>query len=115
MSDRGAALRALVIGIAIYFGLWLVAALLTPVPAASTAARVIAFAATWAAATVGLGATILTRAGTRTTRDATIVREVPRATPSPGAELPAPPPSQWETPTPVSGVVAARRPTTVKR
>jgi hypothetical protein len=116
LSERGAALQALVVGVVFYMGLWLIAALLTSAPAAATVARVIAFAVTWAAATVGLGATILTRAGTRAphadTRAPIVARE-PVASPL-APEL-APPASHWETPTPVSGVVAARRPTSVKQ
>jgi hypothetical protein len=116
LSERGAALQALVVGVVFYMGLWLVAALLTSAPAAAAVARVIAFALTWAAATVGLGATILTRAGTRPAHGnarAPIVAQEPPA--SPFAPELAPPPAHWETPTPVSGVVAARRPTSVKR
>lgn len=115
LSERGAALRALVTGIAFYFGLWFVAALLTPWPTAASIVRVIAFAATWAAATVGLGATILTRAGTRSSHRPAFepVVRTPIAPDSPAVPASAPQ-SQWETPTPVSGVVAARRPTSVK-
>ena len=115
LSERGAALQALVVGVVFYMGLWLIAALLTPAPTAATVARVIAFAVTWAAATVGLGATILTRAGTCSAHSearAPVVAREPIASPL-APEL-APPPSHWETPTPVSGVVAARRPTSVK-
>lgn len=116
-SPRGAAVAALVFGTAFYLGLWLVAAVLTPFPAASTAARVIAFAITWAAATVGLGATVISRAGSRSE-----VRSAPpdasprgaRAAAPAAAEPLRPAVSQWETPTPVSGVVAARRPATGK-
>jgi hypothetical protein len=102
------------VGIACYFGLWLIAALLAPWPTAATVARVIAFAATWAAATVGLGATLLTRAGTSTAKRPVFAPvRTPPLVESAGA-VAAPAQSQWETPTPVSGVVAARRPTSVK-
>lgn len=109
LSDRGASLRALFVGVALFLGLWLVAAIATPWPAAESIARVIAFAATWAAATVGLGATILSRAGARPSRrlsaSAPVIPE-----PAPALSTVSATPD-WVTPTPVSGVVAARRPT----
>lgn len=95
---RGAALRALVIGVALYMGLWVLAAAFAWVPMVETVLRGIAVAVTWVAATAGLGAAILSRGGTR--------RPAERlAAPSPPNDLP------WQTPTPVTGVVAARRPT----
>lgn len=130
-SARGAALRSLVIGIALFVGLWLIAALTTSWPVASSAVRVIAFALTWATATVGLGATILTRGGTRGAdgslfpkdeatlvsgrtpayRDRTPLPGTVSAAAAPSAPAPdAAPPPDWVTPTPVHGVVAARRP-----
>jgi hypothetical protein len=60
----------------------------------ATVFRAAALAATWAAMTLGLGAAILSRAGTHR-RVAGAARAV---------ELAA-----WQTPTPVAGVVAARR------
>ena len=45
LTDRGAALRALVVGVAFFMGLWLVAAVVTPWAAVAAVARVIAFAA----------------------------------------------------------------------
>jgi hypothetical protein len=98
-TARGATLRALLGGLALYLGLWLLAAAFTWSPIVGAVLRGVALAASWAAATVGLGAVILSRAGTR------------RA-----AERPAPvtPPADelvWQTPTPIGGVVAARRPT----
>ena len=59
-----------------------------------------AIAASWAALTLGLGAAILSRAGTH--------RRV--ASGSRPIELAA-----WQTPTPVAGVVAARRPAVVAK
>ncbi len=93
-SERTRATGALFMGIAVFFGLWLVAALLAWAPLAATVVRAAALAASWAAITLGLGATILSRAGTHR-RLAGGVRPV---------ELAA-----WQTPTPVSGVAAARR------
>jgi hypothetical protein len=65
--------------------------------------RFVALVVTWVAATVGFGAAIASRAGTRT--------EAP--TPAAAAQPVRAPedPLPWATPTPVGGVVAARRPT----
>jgi hypothetical protein len=93
-ADRARALGALAAGITIFFSLWMVAALFTWSPMVATVVRAAALAATWAAMTLGLGAAILSRAGTHR-RIAGAARAV---------ELAA-----WQTPTPVAGVVAARR------
>jgi hypothetical protein len=93
-SARSRALGALFAGVAIFFVLWVVASLLAWAPLAATVIRAAALAATWAAMTLGLGAAILSRAGTHR-RVAGSARPV---------ELAA-----WQTPTPVAGVVAARR------
>lgn len=99
LTERGAALRALVVGLAIFAALWLAAAALTPVPIAATVLRGVAFAVTWVAMSAGFGAALLSRAGTR--------RDVGRAAPSPGPEEEE---ISWQTPTPMGGVTAARRP-----
>lgn len=116
-GTRGASLRALVYGLAMFFVVWMIAAVLTPLDAPAAVVRVIAIAITWAAATVGLGATIISRAGTRPLSEAADP-ELERANAAArraleeAAMAPAsPPPPEWQTPTPVSGVVAARRPT----
>jgi hypothetical protein len=114
-DERAAALRALMLGIAFFLGLWLIAAVLTPIPTAATVARVIAFAITWAAATVGLGATIITRAGSRPAVRDSAPMAVSHAEPAVATSHAAMPVATWETPTPVSGVVAARRPTSTRR
>lgn len=93
-SARGRALGALFVGVAIFFALWLATSLLTWAPLAATIFRAAAVAATWASMTLGLGAAILSRAGTH--------RRVSGSTRP--IELAA-----WQTPTPVAGVVAARR------
>jgi hypothetical protein len=95
---RGAALRALVIGVTLYMGLWVVASAFAWAPMIETVLRVIAVAITWVATTAGLGAAVLSRGGTR------------RAV-TPAAPLAAVNDIPWQTPTPVTGVVAARRPT----
>ena len=93
-SARGRALGALFIGVAMFFALWMTGSLLAWAPLAATVIRAAALAATWAAVTLGLGAALLSRAGTHR-RVAGTARAV---------ELAA-----WQTPTPVAGVVAARR------
>jgi hypothetical protein len=94
---RGAALRALVIGVTLYMGLWVLASAFAWAPMAETVLRGIAVAITWVATTAGLGAAVLSRGGTR----------------RPGGASPAPVAAindvPWQTPTPVTGVVAARR------
>jgi hypothetical protein len=93
-TPRARALFGLALGVALFFAPWMAAALLTWAPFAATVFRAAALAATWVAVTLGLGATILSRAGTH--------RKV--ATGTPPVELAA-----WQTPTPLTGVVAARR------
>lgn len=95
LSARGSSLRGVILGLAIYMGLWILAAALHEVPVAGTSLRLLALAASFVAATAGFGAAILSRGGTR--RDAAVV-------------APAPASAGWQTPTPVAGVVAARRP-----
>jgi hypothetical protein len=68
------------------------------------ALRVIGALATWTAVSVGLGAVIMTRAGTRVSASAAA-----QIKPAPTAE------HEWQTPTPVTGVTAARRPTPAPR
>jgi hypothetical protein len=94
-TERSRALAALAVGIATFFVLWLIAAALAWAPLAATVVRAAALAATWAAMTLGLGAAILSRAGTH--------RKVAAGTRP--VEL-----ASWQTPTPLTGVVAARRP-----
>lgn len=94
-EERGRALRGLVIGIALFMGAWVVAAIFQWSPLVSGILRMIALAVTWVAATAGLGAAILSRGGTN--RDA--------ASKSTTDESPA-----WQTPTPITGVRAAQRP-----
>lgn len=91
---RSRALAALAVGLAIFFALWLAGAALTWSPLGATIARAVALAVTWTATTLGLGAAILSRAGTHR-RVAAGTRPV---------ELAA-----WQTPTPLTGVIGARR------
>ena len=101
ISERGAALRALVFGICAYLALWIAAAAFTWHPVVGTVLRITAFVITWVATTAGLGAALLSRAGSRRS---TATLAVPA---SAAQDL------SWMTPTPVTGVVAARRPTPV--
>ena len=98
LSVRGGELRSLVVGVVVFMGLWVLAAAFTWAPVVAAVLRALALGVTWVAATAGLGAAVLSRAGTR--------RELDEVTP----EL-AKPDLAWQTPTPVTGVVAARRPT----
>jgi hypothetical protein len=93
-ATRLAALGALAAGLAVFFALWMIAALLSWAPLAATVVRAAALAVTWAAGTLGLGAAILSRAGTHR-RVAAGTRPVELA--------------DWQTPTPLTGVAAARR------
>ncbi|HEY0970848.1 MAG TPA: hypothetical protein VGE02_07760 [Gemmatimonadales bacterium] len=98
-SRRGAGLRALLVGTLVFVTLWVLAALLTPMPLAGPVMRAVAFALTWVAVTAGFGAAILSRAGTRRARP-----PAQAAGPAPVEDL------SWQTPTPIGGVTAARRP-----
>lgn len=94
-SPRGVHLRALFTGLIVYLALWLLAAAFAWNPVIGSVARAAAFAITWVAATVGLGAAITSRAGT--------VRPGNASGKSPVDEY------AWQTPTPVTGVAAATR------
>lgn len=97
-AQRGLHIRAMVAGLVLYALLWVLAAAFKSSPIAGAVLRGIALVATWVAVTIGLGAALLSRAGTDRRRTA------PRA--EPGDLL------SWQTPTPVAGVAAARRPMT---
>jgi hypothetical protein len=95
-AGRGRALRGLVLGVSLIMGAWVVAAAFQWWPIVSSLLRMLAFAVTFVAATAGLGAAVLSRGGTR--------RDIA------AAEADTPEVEVWQTPTPVTGVVAARRP-----
>ena len=99
-SPRGVHLRALFLGLVVFLGIWIIAAVFTWSPVLGAILRAVAIAITWVAATVGLGATITSRAGT--------VRPGVGSTAQAAAND-----FDWQTPTPVSGVAAATRRTTV--
>ena len=117
-TERGAALRGLVVGLIALSLVWFGAAVAGPVPVAGALARLVAVAFSWAVATVGLGAVVKSRIGMSRlsvqfgrmgsntfggftgkwgAASSTGVNEVQT-------------PVSWQTPTPVQGVVAARRP-----
>lgn len=106
---RGSAISPASVGLALFCGLgiyviaWLLAAALTEIAIVGMLVRAIVGLVTWVALTVGFGATILTRGGSRD-----IVPDVSEPVVLPEDEL-------WQTPTPVSGVTAARRPTPAPR
>ncbi len=99
LSARGSALRGVVIGTALLLGMWIASAALSAVPVLGLVLRAVAVTVTFVAVTAGLGATILSRAGTRGV-EATAAKPVD--------------PAVWQTPTPVTGVAAARRPTSTR-
>jgi hypothetical protein len=100
LSARATSLRALMIGVLSLMFLWMVAAAMIWSPLAAAILRLIAAAVTWVAITAGFGAVILSRVSARRVD----VRPEPVV---PLDDL------SWQTPTPVSGVAAARRPTPV--
>ncbi len=94
-DDRSAMIRALIAGVLVLMAPWVLAAAMQGAGSAAVLVRAVAIGITWAAATVGLGAAMLSRAGT-----ASVLKKqaVPLST------------SGWQTPTPVAGIAAARRP-----
>lgn len=94
-SPRGVHLRALFMGLFVYLALWLAAAIFTSTPIVGSVLRALAIAVTWVAVTLGLGAAIISRAGT--------VRPGNANGSATADEL------SWQTPTPVTGVAAATR------
>src|SRR3954468_5250253 len=95
LTPRGVNLRAMFIGLIGYFGLWAMAAAFTWHTLVGGTLRVLALIITWVAATAGLGATLLSRAGTQRLGGAKA-----RISSDDYA---------WQTPTPVTGVPASTR------
>jgi hypothetical protein len=93
----------LIAGLSLFLVLWLLGGTSALTGIAGSVLRLLAVLSTWIAVTVGLGAVIITRGGTRA------AASPPRVSP-PAVEEYA-----WQTPTPVSGVAAARRPTPAPR
>jgi len=97
-TPRAMSLRALMIGTTLFAIMWLVAASFTWHPLIGALLRGVAAIVTWVAMTVGLGGAIASRAGTQ--------RPGARSAPHVAARDDL----AWQTPTPVTGVAAARRP-----
>ena len=94
-NARAVALRGLTVGLMALSIVWFGAALLSNFAVVGLLVRLVAVAFTWAAATVGLGAVVKSRGGVLKLRfETTTETSIP----------------SWQTPTPVQGVVAARRP-----
>jgi hypothetical protein len=108
VTERGADLQALLTGLVTLALPWVIAAMVRPFSQLlGGIAFAIAIGITWLLITAGLGAAIRTRAGTHAWNDPWgFKRAMPGATPLPAQDN-AP---QWMTPTPITGVVAARRP-----
>jgi hypothetical protein len=104
-GDTGllATLQPMLVGLAIFLVIWVAGAGFPWAGGFGAALRMIAVILTWTALTTGLGAVIMTRAGSR---PAPVPAQLP---PAPTAE------HEWQTPTPVTGVTAARRPTPAPR
>jgi hypothetical protein len=101
-TPRGVHVRALMIGLVVYGAIWMLAAAFTWSPVFGAILRAVAIAITWVAATVGLGAAIISRAGTQ--------RAGKPGSKTSTDEL------AWQTPTPVTGVAASsRRPVSTAR
>lgn len=94
-ASRGETLRAVVLGVVLLMLPWVLAAALQGTGFGALLGRLVALAVTWVAASAGLGAALLSRAGAGQRRP---------------AERPQAPLQGWQTPTPVAGVAAARRP-----
>lgn len=102
-ARRASALKALIVGLVVMMIPWIAASLLGWAPMAGLIARVVAIAVTWVAASAGLGAALLSRGGVHRMAAPAAQRAMAAAS--------------WATPTPVAGVVAARRqsPTSVPK
>lgn len=90
------AVRSLVAGTVLLVIPWVAAALLVNSPWGEMLARIAAVAITWVAGTAGLGAALMARGGVRRVHVRMASAEVS--------------PAGWQTPTPIGGIVAARRP-----
>jgi hypothetical protein len=98
LTPRGAQLRAIVTGVSVYCGLWVLTSLVGADSNAGIVVRSIAVVVTVVAVTIGFGAVALWRFDVR------------RASRAAAAKSKAPiDEAVWQTPTPVAGVAAASR------
>jgi hypothetical protein len=95
-AQRAASLKGMLVGLVVLMAPWFAASALAWSPKWELVMRTIAVAVTWVAGTAGLGGAVISRGG------------VKRARTQPPKQAMA---TSWATPTPVAGVVAARRPT----
>lgn len=102
-GGRAQLLQYLLIGLSVYLVLWVLGGALGGFGAAGLFVRFVVMVLTWVAVTVGFGATLASRGGTRTAPPTDL------GEPEHADEL------GWQTPTPVSGVAAARRPSAAER
>ena len=102
-GGRAQLLQFLLIGLSIYLVLWVLGGALGGFGALGGLVRFIVMVLTWVAVTVGFGATLASRGGTRVARATSL--DEPESIDELG----------WQTPTPVSGVAAARRPSAADR
>ena len=93
---RARAVRSMVAGTVLLLLPWLASALLANSAWGEMLARLVAVALTWVAASAGLGAALMARGGVRRVHVHMASAEVS--------------PASWQTPTPIGGIVAARRP-----
>jgi len=91
------AIRSMMLGALFLVLPWIASALLANTEWAEMLARMVAVALTWVATTAGFGAALIARGGVRRVQLRVAVAEVEAA--------------GWQTPTPIGGIVAARRPT----
>jgi len=109
VSERGARLQALVVGMLLLSVPCLIAAGFASQPMVAAAIGTLALGLTWIAVTAGLGAALVTRGGTRAHDEPWGVW---RPAPS-GAAMPVPQSQpEWLTPTPLTGGIAVKRKTT---
>lgn len=97
MNVRVRAVQSLMVGTSLLALPWVASALLVNSAWGELLARIAAIAITWVAATAGLGAALMARGGVRRVDVRTARVEVS--------------PDSWQTPTPIGGVIAVRRPT----
>jgi hypothetical protein len=102
-GGRAQLLQFLLIGLSIFLVLWVVAGAVGDFGALGGLVRFIVAVLTWVALTAGFGATLASRGGTRSPASPAL------------EELESADDLSWQTPTPVSGVAAARRPTAAER
>jgi hypothetical protein len=95
-ASRGAGIRAMLLGLMMILAPWIAAAIFAWSPLTSSILRAAAVAVSWVALTVGLGAVVASRVALR--RGAADTEK-----------MLADDPMKWQTPTPITGVAAARR------